>query len=133
MPKILIHYLSASHVTNYKGLLLSESIFDAVPDLSSLVELVRWRATQQPERRGYTFLIDGEAEGDHLTFVDLDRKAQAVAALLQRYVEKGKRVLLIYPSGLEFITAFFGCLYAGVIAVPTYPPRTRTKRNPSQL
>jgi len=133
LPKILIHYLSASHVTNYKGLLLSESIFDAVPDLSSLVELVRWRATQQPERRGYTFLIDGEAEGDHLTFVDLDRKAQAVAALLQRYVEKGKRVLLIYPSGLEFITAFFGCLYAGVIAVPTYPPRTRTKRNPSQL
>ena len=133
MPKILIHYLSASHVTNYKGLLLSESIFDAVPDLSSLVELVRWRATQQPERRGYTFLIDGEAEGDHLTFVDLDRKAKAVAALLQRYVGKGKRVLLIYPSGLEFITAFFGCLYAGVIAVPTYPPRTRTKRNPSQL
>lgn len=112
---------------------MNTSFFDAVPDFSSLVELARWRAAQQPERRGYTFLIDGEVEGDHLTFTDLDRKARAVAALLQSYVEKGERALLIYPSGLEFITAFFGCLYAGVVAVPTYPPQTRTKRNLSQL
>ena len=112
---------------------MSKSIFDAIPDFSSLVELVRWRARQQPERRVYTFLIDGELEGDHLTYADLDREAQTIGALLQRYVKKGECVLLIYPSGLEFIAAFFGCLYAGVIAVPTYPPQTRTKRNLSQL
>ena len=29
---------------------------------------------------------------------------------------------MLYPAGLEFIAAFFGCLYAGVIAVPLPPP-----------
>jgi len=34
----------------------------------------------------------------------------------------GDRALLLYPPGLDFIDAFFGCLYAGVVAVPCYPP-----------
>ncbi len=32
--------------------------------------------------------------------------------------------MLFFPPGLEFITAFFGCLYAGAVAVPVYPPRS---------
>jgi acyl-CoA synthetase (AMP-forming)/AMP-acid ligase II len=93
---------------------------------SSLVELLRWRAAQQPERRAYTYLIDGEIEGPHLTYAVLDRQARAIAAALQRSAPRGERVLLLYPTGLEFISAFFGCLYAGMIAVPLPPP------NPAQ-
>jgi acyl-CoA synthetase (AMP-forming)/AMP-acid ligase II len=93
---------------------------------SSLVELLRWRATQQPERRAYTYLIDGEIDGPHLTYAALDRQARAIAAALQRSTPRGERVLLLYPTGLEFIAAFFGCLYAGMIAVPLPPP------NPAQ-
>ena len=41
----------------------------------------------------------------------------------------GRRALLLYPPGLEFIAAFFGCLYAGVVAVPVYPPRRNRSMN----
>ncbi len=41
----------------------------------------------------------------------------------------GERALLLYPAGLEFIAAFFGCLYAGVVAVPAYPPRRNRSMN----
>lgn len=92
------------------------------PEFSNLVELLRRRALRQPERRAYTFLADGEAEEVHLTYGELDRQARAIAAILQDLNAAGERALLLYPPGLDYIAAFFGCLYAGVIAVPVYPP-----------
>jgi acyl-CoA synthetase (AMP-forming)/AMP-acid ligase II/acyl carrier protein len=56
-----------------------------------------------------------------------------MGALLQQRTERGSRALLVYPSDLEFIVAFFGCLYGGLIAVPTYPPQTRTRRSLAKL
>ena len=56
-------------------------------------------------------------EGDHLTYAALDYEARSIGALLQSYRARGERALLLYPTGLEFIAAFFGCLYAGVTAV----------------
>jgi natural product biosynthesis luciferase-like monooxygenase protein len=89
----------------------------------TLIELLRWRALHQPEFVSYTFLEDGESKEAHLTYRDLDRQARAIGTLLQNLVAKGERVLLLYPPGLEYIAAFFGCLCAGAIAVPAYPPR----------
>jgi acyl-CoA synthetase (AMP-forming)/AMP-acid ligase II len=89
---------------------------------SSLVELLRWRARQQPDQKIYTYLADGEVEGTHLTHAELDSQSRAIAALLQSFGASGVRGLLLYTAGLEFIPAFFGCLYAGVIAVPLPPP-----------
>jgi acyl-CoA synthetase (AMP-forming)/AMP-acid ligase II len=91
-------------------------------NFSTLVKLLRLRAAHQPMQRAYTYLIDGEKEGEHLTFSELDVQAQTVAAILQQLNARGERVLLLYPTGLEFIAAFFGCLYAGAIAVPLPPP-----------
>ena len=98
-----------------------EDVTDPIVELSTLVEILRWRALQQPEQRTYTYLVDGEAEGDHLTYAALDNQARSIGALLQSYQAIGERALLLYPAGLEFIAAFFGCLYAGVIAVPLPP------------
>jgi acyl-CoA synthetase (AMP-forming)/AMP-acid ligase II len=95
---------------------------DKVVEFATLVEILRWRALEQPDQRTYTYLLDGEAEGDHLTHAVLDRQARSIGALLQTYQASGQRALLLYPAGLEFIAAFFGCLYAGVIAVPLPPP-----------
>src|ERR1019366_5184798 len=89
---------------------------------STLVELLRWRALQQPELHIFSYLIDGEIEGAILSLATLDRQAQAIAALLQGYRARGQRALLLYPAGLEFIPAFLGCFYAGVIAAPLPPP-----------
>jgi natural product biosynthesis luciferase-like monooxygenase protein len=71
----------------------------------------------------YTFLRDGEEEEESLTYGELDRRARAVAAELHARGARGERVLLLYPPGLEFTAAFLGCLYAGAVGVPAYPPR----------
>ena len=89
----------------------------------TLVEVLRAKASAQPQRVVYTFLLDGETHEVHLTYAELDRQARAIGSLLARTIAPGEPVLLLYPPGLEYITAFFGCLYAGVIAVPAYPPR----------
>jgi acyl transferase domain-containing protein/acyl-CoA synthetase (AMP-forming)/AMP-acid ligase II/acyl carrier protein/predicted alpha/beta-fold hydrolase len=90
---------------------------------SNFVDLLSYRALEQSGKTVFTFLPDGETEAESLTYQQLDEQARAIAAKLQSLNAKGERVLLLYPSGLEFISAFFGCLYAGAIAVPAYPPR----------
>ncbi len=89
---------------------------------SNLVELLGARANEDALGKGYVFLADGEIENGRLTFADLDRRARAIAARLQTLGMVGERAVLLYPPGLEYIEAFFGCLYAGAIAVPAYPP-----------
>ena len=94
------------------------------PQFSTLVDLVRYRALHQPHQTAYIFLQDGESESARcLTYQELDRQARTIAAYLQSQNAVGERALLLYPPGLEFIAAFFGCLYASVLATPAYPPR----------
>ncbi len=98
---------------------------DSVPG-TTLVEVLRRRAERQGEGLAYTFLLDGETAEAHLTYAELDRRARGLAATLAREgIGAGDRVLLLYPPGLDYIAAFFGCLYAGAVAVPAYPPRSR--------
>lgn len=89
----------------------------------TLVDLLRRRAALQPDADGYTFLADGEQEEVSLNYRELDRQARSIAAMIHAAGASGEPVLLVFPSGLEFIVAFFGCLYAGSIAVAAYPPR----------
>src|SRR5215212_6879027 len=89
---------------------------------STLIDLLSWRAAHQPDQLAYSFLVDGEDEKAHSTYARLDRKARAIAGMLQSLDLCGERVLLLYAPGLDFIAGFFGCLYAGVVAVPAYPP-----------
>ncbi len=90
---------------------------------STLVEMVRHRAKHQRDDIAFSYLIDGEDDVVQITNGELDRRARAIGAWLESHKLGGERALLVYPAGLEFITAFFGCLYAGVVAVPVYPPR----------
>ncbi len=90
---------------------------------STLVQLLRHRARCQPDATAFVYLVDGEHEQVELTYKELDRQARAIAAWMKEWDLEGERALLLYPAGLEFIAAFFGCLYAGVVAVPVYPPR----------
>ena len=90
---------------------------------STWVEILRWRASHEPDRCAYRFLDVDTDQVVTLTYSDLDRKAKAVAARLQSIEATGTRVLLLYPPGLDYITTLFGCLYAGVVFVPAFPPR----------
>jgi acyl-CoA synthetase (AMP-forming)/AMP-acid ligase II len=89
----------------------------------TVIGLLIYRGIHQAEQTAYRFLVDGETEIVSLTYAQLDQQAKAIAADLQSYCSPGDRALLLYQPGLEYISAFFGCLYAGVIAVPAYPPR----------
>ncbi|WP_030006270.1 fatty-acyl-[ACP] elongase/decarboxylase Ols [Picosynechococcus sp. NKBG042902] len=94
-----------------------------VGQFANFVDLLQYRAKLQARKTVFSFLADGETESAALTYGELDQKAQAIAAFLQANQAQGQRALLLYPPGLEFIGAFLGCLYAGVVAVPAYPPR----------
>lgn len=91
--------------------------------VTTLVDLLEYRASHQPEQTAYTFLADGITADSSFTYRELHQKAQAIAAYLQSQKAYQERVLLLYPPGLDFAAAFFGCLYAGAVAVPAYPPR----------
>jgi amino acid adenylation domain-containing protein len=101
---------------------MAELPIPAPTDIGTLVELLRWRAAAQPAAVALKFLPDGEQLGDQRTYGDLDRQARCVAQALSERIAPGERALLVYPPGLEFVSAFFGCLYAKVVAVPAYPP-----------
>ncbi|TAN51400.1 MAG: hypothetical protein EPN21_06740, partial [Methylococcaceae bacterium] len=95
---------------------------------SHCVELLRARAQGLPNKTAYVFLGNGDSESGRLSFAALDRRARAIAARLQAMDLTGERALLLYPPGLAYIEAFFGCLYAGVVAVPAYPPARRQRQ-----
>jgi acyl-CoA synthetase (AMP-forming)/AMP-acid ligase II/acyl carrier protein len=91
----------------------------------TLLDLLANQAANQPDGLAYVYLDERDGLSE-ITFGQLDRRARAIAARLQLELNSGDRALLVYPAGLEFIAAFFGCLYAGVVAVPaTYPKPKR--------
>lgn len=101
---------------------------DAFP---SLVALLERRAQTQPDDRAYLFLSDRGEEEAVLSFRRLHEAALATAGQLSERVRAGDRALLVFPPGVEFMVAFFGCLIAGVIAVPMMPPRRQSTRDSS--
>lgn len=88
-----------------------------------LPEVLAERAAAEPATRAYVFLSEDGAEKDSLTYGQLHARALAVAGVLRSRCRPGERALLVFPAGLDFLAAYFGCLYAGVIAVPVNPPR----------
>lgn len=93
-------------------------------NVRALTEVLRDHATLRPESPALSYLtFSGASEKTRsLTFGDLDARAMKVAAILHRLAAPGARVVLVYPSSLDFVVAFLGCLYAGMIAVPVAPP-----------
>ncbi len=100
----------------------------------SLVELLLYRAATQPDDRAYAFVTERGKESDTLTFRELDQRARAVAGVLRRLASRGDRALLAFAPGLEFLVAYFACLYVGVVPVPIMPPRRhRLKQSTSAI
>lgn len=89
--------------------------------MPTLVEMLRHRAANQPGQRTFTFFDNGVDESAALSLGELDARARSIATRLMGSAPAGSRVMLSYQPGLDFIAAFFGCLYAGMIAVPVAP------------
>ena len=102
---------------------MSEHRTNPASEPATLVELLRYHAHERPDQPAYNFL-QGEHDEQSWTYAQLDTQARTIAAWLQAHNAAGERAVLLYPPGLDYIAAFFGCLYAGTIAVPAYPPHS---------
>src|SRR3954466_14599550 len=96
---------------------------------ATIVDVLRLRAERQRDEIAYRFLADGEEERGTLTYGELYRRARPGAAGFQKQPAGGERALLLDASEADYIVTFFGCLCAGVIAVPIYAPRLNKKGN----
>jgi acyl-CoA synthetase (AMP-forming)/AMP-acid ligase II len=102
--------------------------------METLVDLLRERAAGEGDRLAFAFLENGIVEAQRITYAELDRRARAVAAAVQQGADEGERALVIFPAGLDFLVGLFGCLYAGLIGIPTPPPEaSRLKRTRPRL
>ena len=88
----------------------------------SLVDMLRSRADEQGDDTSFWYLLDGEDDVADITYASLDRDARAVAARLSEVGRPGDRVVILMAPGADFLAAFFGALYAGLIAVPAFLP-----------
>jgi 8-amino-7-oxononanoate synthase len=93
--------------------------------VQTLIDLLEYRAARQPMHEVFRFINSDGREDGALGFAALQRRARAIAARLAEHVVPGDRVVLLVPPGLDYVASFFGCLYAGVVAVPAYPPNPR--------
>src|SRR5438132_14290824 len=81
------------------------------------------RLAEAPDRTALIFLADGESESARLSYAELAAKAAALGARVLAETAPGERALLLLKPGPDYVAAFLGCLWAGVVPVPAYPPR----------
>ncbi|MCZ8495668.1 fatty acyl-AMP ligase [Priestia megaterium] len=89
---------------------------------SSMIDLLSHKVMIHPEKVVYTFLSNDNQDETNITYQELHMYAKQIAAYLQHLGLEGQRALLMYPSGIDYVKAFLGCIYANVIPVPVYPP-----------
>ncbi|RKH68628.1 non-ribosomal peptide synthetase, partial [Corallococcus llansteffanensis] len=87
-----------------------------------MLDLLAERTEQRPHAPLFTLVGDEEGEQEIMDRATLQRRAQGIAAVLQQQAAPGERAVLLYPPGLEYVAGFFGCMAAGLVAVPAYPP-----------
>ena len=90
---------------------------------TSFVDVLRSLALARPHERAFTFARGVDGEEEVLTYISLDGRVRAVAAMLQEHHLSGERVVLLYPPGPDYLVALLACMYAGCVSVPLYPPR----------
>lgn len=88
----------------------------------TLVRVLQSRASVWRDKQAFRFVGGNGAEEQSLTYQELHERAMAIGGELQTLAGPGERAMLLFPPGLDFVTAFFGCLYAGIVAVPAAPP-----------
>ncbi|WP_428552439.1 non-ribosomal peptide synthetase [Pseudomonas edaphica] len=108
-------------------------MMDAFELPRTLVQSLQHRAAQTPDQVALRFLAESAADSVVLSYRDLDQRARTIAAALQANAALGDRAVLLFPSGPDYVAAFFGCLYAGVIAVPAYPPESTKRHHQERL
>lgn len=81
----------------------------------------QWREAH-PDKIAFTFLGDNGQKDDETTYIELHQQVMNLAGLLSERGLKGERIVIVLPSGIDYVVSFLACLASGAIAVPLYPP-----------
>ena len=103
--------------------LLPGSICDTL--CRSFVDILVQNAARFPFKTAFTFLTNGEEAEERITYGELDTASRQIAARLRLSCNAGDTAVLSFEQGIDFIKTFCACLYAGIIAVPCVPPKSR--------
>ncbi len=118
----------ASRPVPHDGLLRIEDCLDAhgrvaVPPGVNLISLIDRNIANVGDAPAYRYLdYTGDGRVVELTWRQLGIRLRGVAATLQRVIQRGDRVAILAPQGLDYVVAFFGAIKAGAIAVPLFAP-----------
>ena len=95
----------------------------------TIVNSMQEHALQKPDEIAFRYINSIDDDGETLSYLELYNESRAVANFIKGIAEPGSCILLFFPPGIEYVKAFYGCLMAGMIAVPLYPPRKNAKSN----
>lgn len=101
-------------------------------DSFNWLQILEQKALDYPNNVVLTESINGTDQQAKLTYVELSQKAKALAVSISQKSQFGDRVILLIPNSIDYVVSFFACIYAGVMAVPAYPPHNK-KRDWSRL
>jgi len=105
------------------------NLSQSLSHFQSIVDILNWRGFLQKDKTVYRFIEyseDDQSTEKAISYEALEKKARSRAAVLQQHKVRKERIILLYPPDLDFIVSFFGCLFAGAIAVPSNPPISAT-------
>ncbi|QDV56592.1 non-ribosomal peptide synthetase [Rosistilla oblonga] len=113
---------SIDHNSHHQG--FTAPVATSAPkELPTLVHRLRWYGqTEHADRTAFTMVLDHDFNDTQLNYRDLDHRARAIAARIQALGGAGERVLIVLDPGMDYVSSLFGCMYAGAVAVPVYPP-----------
>lgn len=101
---------------------LSNSLSKNSKEIDDWINVLECQADNNPNEIAFTFLSDGEVISQKISYLGLSQQSKALAVHLLKYANTGDRAMLLMPNSIDYIIALFACLYAGIIAVPAYPP-----------
>uniref|UniRef100_A0A8D2NHF6 Disco interacting B n=1 Tax=Zonotrichia albicollis TaxID=44394 RepID=A0A8D2NHF6_ZONAL len=101
---------------------------DLVKKHQFLTEVLQWRAQATPDHPLFLLLNAKGTTVCTATCLQLHKKAERIASVLcdKGHLNAGDNVVLLYPPGIELITAFYGCLYSGCVPVTVRPPHAQS-------
>ncbi len=94
---------------------------------TSIIDYVVENARERPYGIAFKYLIEGESDSKEINNIDLLEQSIVIAEFLKGVTPAGSRIMLFFSSSVNYVLAFYGCLFAGMIAVPLYPPRRNIK------
>ncbi len=89
-------------------------------------------ASNKPTAKAFSIVgdkNDSPVEEESLTYYELLAQVKILASLIRQKVNHGDRAIICLPPGLDYVRAFYACLYAGVVAVPLFPPLSKQRGN----